>query len=197
MEIFLIILFIIILTVPVVLFLRDYYVRRKLLSLTRSKYDSLKALIEKLDGNKEISSAELLTIATNPSLRIALFHTLQGYDRQHLFPEKYFNEEKGAEGYLVNWLEFPTELGNAPDDILLMKIIAMELEIEIHYYVFRFRASAPKWAKQNSWMIGVCGPYNLTSMPYDIPKRVFSRFNSVGLIKPEEEAQWVHENISQ
>jgi hypothetical protein len=33
------------------------------------------------------------------------------------------------------------------------------------------------------------------SMPYDLPGRIFSRFNPVYLIKPEAEVKWFHENI--
>jgi hypothetical protein len=45
-------------------------------------------------------------------------------------------------------------------------------------------------------MIGVCGPYGKESLPYDIPKRVFSRFYVLGTVSPESEVLWVHNHIS-
>jgi hypothetical protein len=45
-------------------------------------------------------------------------------------------------------------------------------------------------------MIGVCGPYDKMSLPFDSPSRVFSRFNQVEMIKPQAEVNWVHENIN-
>lgn len=109
-------------------------------------------------------------------------------------PGFFYTEEKGAESYLVNWLEFPTELGRAPDEILFQEIVTLELQIRIHYYVFKFRTATPLWAKKLGWMLGVCGPYDSHSTPFDRPGRIFSRFNPIDLISPEAEVSWVHEN---
>jgi len=39
-------------------------------------------------------------------------------------------------------------------------------------------------------MIGIAGPYQKNSKPYDTPVRVFSRFNPVASTTPEMEAAW-------
>ena len=156
----------------------------------------MKALIDKLASNDPITAPEVLMIAQSPGLRITLFRMLEAQGLGEQFPGEFYSEEKGAESHMVNWLEFPTELGQAPSEIVLMKIVPVELQIQVHYYAFKFRTSAPRWAKKLNWMIGVCGPYDEQSQPFDSPSRVFSRFNQVGIIKPEAEVNWVHENIN-
>jgi hypothetical protein len=180
----------------ILLFFRDDYVQMKLRRITWEKYALMRTVIERLESHKPLDENDLLTLAKNFSLRTALFRTLQLYHQLERFPLAFFTEEKAAEGYMVEWLEFPTELGRAPDEIFLLKIVAIENEVQSHYYVFRFRTSAPKWASKLKWMLGVCGPYNDSSKPFDVPRKVFSRFNSVDSIQPDAEAQWVHENIS-
>jgi hypothetical protein len=160
------------------------------------KYAAIKTLMMTLESGSDVNKTEIQVIAQNPALRITLFRMLETYGRPELFPAELYNEEKGAESYMVNWLEFPTELGNAPDEIQLTKIVTLEVQMTIHYYVFKFRTISPKWASKLKWMLGVCGPYNNESAPFDVPRRVFSRFNQVDLMNPETEVQWVHDNIS-
>lgn len=186
----------ILMAIPGILLLRDYYVNINLQRLALQKYQAMRALIDKLASNDAIPAPELLMIAQSPSLRVTLFRMLEAQGLGEQFPDEYYSEEKGAESHMVNWLEFPTELGRAPSEIVLIKIVPIELQIEVHYYAFKFRTSVPRWAKKLNWMIGVCGPYDETSQPFDSPSRVFSRFNQVGIVKPEAEVHWVHENIN-
>jgi hypothetical protein len=181
--------------VPIVLVLREVYVRTKLKRIAFKKYKSFEPLLRKLTSGAMVSKEEILAIAEKPSLRLGLYLVLLGYHRHALFPVEFYTEEKGAESHLVNWLEFPTELGRAPDDILLLKLVTVNLALDVHYYVFRFRTSAPKWAGKLGWMLGVCGPYDETTLPFDNPKRIFSRFNSESVIDPEEEVKWVCKHI--
>lgn len=164
--------------------------------LALRKYQAMKALIDKLASNQPITVPDVWMIAESPSLRITLYRMLEAQGLREQFPSEFYSEEKGAESHMVNWLEFPTELGQAPSEIVLMKIVPLELQMQVHYYAFKFRTAAPRWAKKLNWMIGVCGPYNKKSQPFDSPYRVFSRFSQVGLVKPEAEVTWVHENIN-
>ena len=151
----------------------------------------------KLTSKAPITEADILTLVKDPSLRHAVFRTLEAYHRNDLFPTFYFTHEKGAESFLVNWLEFPTELGTSPEEIELIKKVEFGAEEVLNYYAFKYRTKSPHWAAKFGWMIGVCGPYGPASKPYDSPSRVFSRFNTVDSISPETEVQWVHENIGQ
>src|SRR5687768_5799878 len=177
----------ILLVVPVTLFFRDLYVNIRLQRTSMKKYRAMKVLIDKLASKKPVTESEILAIAQNPSLRIVLFRALEAYGCPQLFPKEFHTEEKGAESYMVNWLEFPTELGRAPDQILILQVITIEWELRVHYYAFKFKTSAPKWAKKLEWMIGVCGPYNELNTPFDVPSKIFSRFNQVNDFSAETE----------
>jgi hypothetical protein len=186
----------VLLLVQLVLIIRYWYVQTKLKEITTIKYNALRVLIHKLWSGVTVNEDEIVAIAEKPSLRLMLYDILVANERDSLFPEKFYTKEKGAESYLTNWLEFPTELGRTPDEILLLTNVTFDLPSKIHYYVFKFRSSAPRWANTLGWMLGVCGPYDDQSLPFDIPKKTFSRFNPVELITPEAEARWVHEKIN-
>lgn len=176
---------------------RDHYVKRKFRKMAEQKYEVVAPLIKKLASNETVTEDEILIMAKNPAIRHGVFRALELYSRSSLFPAMYFTREKGAEGFLVNWLEFPTELGNAPDEVEFLTTVTLQDGEELDYYVFKFKTKIPHWVGQQTWMIGVSGPYGKDSLPYDVPLRVFSRFNTVGSISPEQEVQWVHNNINQ
>jgi hypothetical protein len=188
-----ILLFLLILLVLWILYNR-YYVRRKFRSHADRKYEMIKPVLKKITANKTVTSEEILKLVQDASLRYLVYLMLCEHNRQDLFPAEYFTCEKGAESFLANWLEFPTELGAPPDEIQLVKSIPIDAMI---YYVFKYRTKAPHWAARNSWMLGVSGPYVSETLPYDVPHRVFSRFNTVENISPEEEAYWVHTHVHQ
>jgi hypothetical protein len=175
---------------------RDGYIKRKYRKLATHRYNIVAPIIQKLDAKEDVTQSEVLVMVKDPSLRHGVFRILEKYKRTDLFPHEYFTREKGAEGFLVNWLEFPTELGNAPDEIELHTMVTILESEKLDYYVFKYRAKTPRWAGQLDWMIGVSGPYFNDSKPFDVPRRVFSRFKTFDSISAEHEVQWVHENIS-
>lgn len=188
---------ILILLVGGILLYKDYYVNRRLRKLAAQKYKRFEPLIKKLDAREAITKSEILLMAEDPSLRHAVFGMLHEYGLGDLFPSEYFTLEKGAESFLVNWLEFPTELGVAPNEIALFTKVTLEENEPLDYYVFKYRTQAPHWAAEYDWMMGVSGPYRKESKPYDVPTRVFSRFNPLDMIPAETEVKWVHTNIGQ
>jgi hypothetical protein len=171
---------------------KDLYVMRKWQKVVARKYDVMKPLIRKFDGRKEVTAAEIEILSKDPALRHAVYRILEKYGRLDLFPSQYYTCERGAESYLVNWLEFPTELGSSPDEIELFKKVTLEEMAD--YYVFKFRADSPEWASHH-WMFGICGPYEEKTLPFDLPRRIFSRFNKITEVSAETEVKWVHENI--
>lgn len=169
-----------------------YYVRRKSYKLADRKYDILKPVMQKIALNKPVKGTEIIALVQDVSLRYLVYLMLREHNREDLFPSEYYTCEKGAESFLANWLEFPTELGAVPDEIELEKSISID---ELTYYVFKYRTKTPHWAAGNNWMLGVSGPYAAETLPYDIPRRVFSRFNTLESTSPEKEAQWVHKHV--
>ncbi len=170
---------------------RDFYVKREVKKLAFKKYEIIKPLMQKLNSKEEVSESDVLILAKDPSLRNAVFRALEACDRQNLFPSEYSSHEKAAESFLVNWLEFPTELGAAPDEIEFLEKITLTESEQLDYYVFKYRTKA-----RYNWMIGVSGPYPTEYEMYEAPLRVFSRFKIVGSITPALEVKWVHENIN-
>jgi hypothetical protein len=197
MKTFLLCAFVLIILVGIILFYRDSYVKRKIRKLAVERYSIVAPLIQKLNAGIAISKLEVHTMAQDPALRHAVFHVLSAYNRSDLFPADFLTYEKAAEGLLVNWLEFPTELGSSPAEIEFITVVRMHDNEPLDYYVFKYKTKLPHSLGQHYWMIGVAGPYRETSKPYEVVLRVFSRFNILDTISPEDEVQWVHTNISQ
>ena len=170
---------------------RDFYIKREVRKLAFKKYEILEPLMKRVALKEQVSESEITIVAKDPSLRNGLFRALETYGREDLFPSEYATHEKAAESFLVNWLEFPTELGSAPDEIEFLEKITVSDAAGLDYYVFKYRSTA-----RPQWMIGVSGPYLKESILYAPPLRVFSRFNIFDSITPEDEARWVHENIN-
>jgi hypothetical protein len=196
MQVFLIAILIITFTIVIAVLLADYVAKRKFRLFIKRKYDCIQELTQKLEMRQPVFPDEILTLVKQPGLRQAVFQVLSSYDQKNLFPPFFDTIEKGAESYLVTWLEFPTELGRAPDEIEFLEKISVDYDSSM-YYVFKYRAQQPKWAAKLGWMIGVAGPYTSDSGTYDVPQKIFSRFNTLGSISLEEEVKWVHENINQ
>lgn len=152
-------------------------------------------VIRKLEANENVSDSDLLIIAKDPSLRYALYKTLQMYDKADLFPSEYLTTEKAAESILVNWLEFPTELGKPPDEIHFIKKVTIVGPECLDYYVFKFRVRGPHRMASLKWIVGVCGPFAKEALPYDNPIKAYSRFKPVAEVTPEGEVTWVHKHI--
>ena len=196
MKTLLISLLIIVLVVGGLFFYRDYYLKRKFRKITEEKYKTLTPLIRRVWAREQVTEFEILEVAGNPAVRQALFFALATCQRLDLFPSKYLTYEKGAESSMVTWLEFPTELGVPPDEIEFMEEIVLQNEDDIRYYAFRYRMLTPHWAKDAGWLIGVAGPYQKDTLPYDTPRRVFSRFNREDSTSVRSEVEWVHTNVN-
>jgi hypothetical protein len=167
---------------------------------TQKQFGRIKLLYDKIQLGLPIAQSDIYYYAKNTLTREATYQLLQNSHLTRLFPEEFYTIEKAAESNLVSWLEFPTELGACPDEIEHLKkvIIAVDEPVHfVHYHVYRFRVNHPHWAATQGWMLGVVVPYTDTSKPYDHPNSTFSRLgNKAGANLPDEEAQWVHENIS-
>ena len=175
---------------------RTLYVSRKTRKKAAQKLRAFEGLLRQLAANEEITDEQVLPLAMNPATRQALHGILEGFGRRDLFPKTYYTLEKSAESFLVNWLEFPTELNAAPDKIELFTSIHLRENGEtVEYFVFKYKKECPPPGLSDDWMLGVAGPFGPDSNPYDIPLRVFSRFNEVGTVSALDEARWVHEHI--
>jgi hypothetical protein len=105
-------------------------------------------------------------VAEDPSCRFALHQVLAQINRLDHFPARFANQPALAEAVMVQWLEYPTELGSAPDEIEQLHVEQMQDSSgAADLYVFRFRTHEPHWAAKDGWMIGVAGPFSRPEQP--------------------------------
>ena len=124
-------------------------------------------------GHNRISyyAAEtLLSLGTEPPRQVIdalakdLFHanlihgTLTQFGKAALFPAELNNEEYLAKSDLVHWLCYPTELGQAPDEIRYIGKITYLFKKDV-YHVFRFRSGSETLGDdlKDKWLIGWSG----------------------------------------
>jgi hypothetical protein len=170
--------------------------KRKVRKLSEQKYQIVAPIVQRIVGGEVVPESEVLGLAQDSSFRHLLFSALASCHRADLFPAAYLTFEKGAESSLVNWLEFPTELGTSPDEIEFLGKVSLAESGDLDYYVFRYRMVRRHWATRIGWMMGVSGPYTRLSSPYDIPRQVFSRFRTTGSTSLDSEVLWVHNNVN-
>jgi len=168
--------------------------------LNEQRFERISPLYNKLEKAEAISAEDVLPYAKNLLTRGMTFHLLSHHDKLNLFPKEYFDIVKGAESNLANWLEFPTELDACPDEIEHIKRVTFDYDGQnnfVHYEVFKYKVNGPHWAAKHGWILGVVGPYFDDSKPYDNAQATFSRVSStLDKVSPDDEAKWVHENIS-
>ncbi len=168
--------------------------------LSQQRFERVQSLYNKLESGQLPATSDIYEYAKNVLTRQTTFQLLQNRNLINLFPEEFYTMEKAAESNLANWLEFPTELGTCPDEIEYLEKVTIDLDdpnLRFHYYVYQFKMNHDHWSINNGWMLGVVGPYFDNSKPYDHPNSTFSRLrNRADTNLPDEEAKWVHENIS-
>ncbi len=190
----------IILVITIFAIYRFVTVKKQHNKLNAERFERVKELYDKLESGQELTEQDILPFAKNIKTRQTIFELLRDQEKTNLFPKEYNTLVKGAESNLANWLEFPTELDACPDEIEHIKRVTFDFDGKnnfVHYEVFKYRMNEPHWAAKNGWILGVVGPYFDDSKPYDFPQATFSRVSStLDKVTPEEEAKWVHENIS-
>ncbi|UWY30128.1 hypothetical protein N4T20_09335 [Flavobacterium sp. TR2] len=200
MKTFLIILGLIILVIAIFGLYRLVTVKRQNSKLNAERFERVKELYNKLESGQNLTEKDVLPFAQNLLTRESSYELLRDRNKTDIFPKEYYTIVKGAESNLANWLEFPTELNACPDEIEHLKRVTYDFDGQnnfVHYEVFKCRVNEPHWAAKDGWFLGVVGPYFDDSKPYDFPHATFSRINStLNNITAEEEAKWVHENIS-
>ncbi len=198
MKIVFIVIGIVVLIVIIFMIYRYFAFQKEGAENQKLRFERIKPLQEKLINKEEINKEFVFEYAKDNKTRELTYEILSEHNKAELFPKEYFTIESGAESSLVNWLEFPTELGQAPNDIIHVKNVTIKFDgNDVYYHVYKYITKEPHWAAKDGWMLGVVGPYFEDSKPYDFPAATFSRCSSkFGEIEPEEEAKWVHENIA-
>lgn len=106
---------------------------------------------------RPIDAATVAHIAGNDTVRGRVFETLSERGSVGLMPAAERTQEALARADLVSWLTYPTELGCEPNEIELVKVVAVGND---DHYVFRFRTDDAKLGQPaKTWLLGVAGPY--------------------------------------
>jgi hypothetical protein len=129
------------------------------------QYFAISSLLRrgKLPDTKAINE-----VAASAEMRNWLYAELQKHGKLSLYPERYLTQAALAESDMVQWLTFPTELGRAPDEIELMKVVPIDTRLRngiYDYYLFRFRTHEPHWAAKKGWLAGISGPFKRADSP--------------------------------
>lgn len=84
-----------------------------------------------------------------------LYGTLEQYGKTALFPENLRNEVYLAKSDLVHWLTYPTELGQAPEEIQYIGKVKYLFKKDV-YHVFKFRSGSEALGEdlKDKWLIG-------------------------------------------
>ena len=96
------------------------------------------------------------------------YSTLEHFGKTDLFPAELRNEVYLAKSDLVHWLTYPTELGQAPDEIEYLGRIKYLFKKDV-YHVFKFRSGSESLGEdlKDKWLIGWSGKDDGTFSNFD------------------------------
>jgi hypothetical protein len=131
-----------------------------------------------LARDQSVDPQILDSVVRRPDLRAALWDALRKADKLAAFPSDYRNEQALAEAEMVKWLEFPTEMGQPPEEIELLKVHEHDdpNEGRVHCYFFKFRHSD---FLEGKWLVGMAGPYRAGAPPTMYAGGTFSHFQEL------------------
>ncbi|MEI9918315.1 MAG: hypothetical protein WDO14_05870 [Bacteroidota bacterium] len=157
----------------------------------RKQYEAqMKQLQPLLDALKKpgVSENDIRPFVNNFRTRSITHETLLNENKLNLFPAEYLTIEKSAEGDLANWLSFPTEFDSYPDEMEhLEKVMVKGDQPGSYFHVFKFRTNEPHWAAKYGWMVGISGPYDESSQPYEHAYGNFSNLTKLSDTTPGKE----------
>ncbi len=119
-------------------------------------------------AGRQVPALELEWIAQWPRERMWLREHLVEMGKADKLPAVCRDAAKLAEGHMVDWLCFGTELGREPDE---MELAHIERRYEddgedeqrpTDYFFYRFRVTEDHWAKEDGWMVGMAGGFQQT-----------------------------------
>ncbi len=126
---------------------------------------------------EQVTDEELEWIAQSPRDRYWLFDQLHAINAPNRLPEACRDQVLLAEGHMVDWLCFGTELGREPDEIELLhretrrrssgpRLLAwLGAKTTVDYFFFRYRVTEEHWSKEDGWMVGMAGGYARDMQP--------------------------------
>jgi hypothetical protein len=159
------------------------------------------AVVSLLKLGKEIAPEDVREVAASAEMRNWLYDRLEELGKLDLYPEEFRTQEAFAESDMAGWLTFGTELGRAPDEIELMKVVSEDVGAPydiMDWYLFRYRTFPPHWSAEKGWMAGVSGPFKRQDAPSTMSYGdTFSTFDSWDSKTPDEHVRDIQELMEQ
>lgn len=124
-----------------------------------------------------VSDGELEWIARSPRDRYWLFDQMHELGLAARLPAACLRQEALAQGAMVEWLCYPTELGREADEIELLaretrpqsackRGVSSQMKSQaVDYYFFKFRVNEEHWSKDAGWTVGMAGGYARAEQP--------------------------------
>lgn len=94
-------------------------------------------------------------ICRAPDVRDLFVRLAERRGKLSAIPAKWRTPQMMAEADMAQWLAYPTELGQPPDELVLAKVVSRE---DQDWYVYKFRIGAGPFADKG-WMVGISGPW--------------------------------------
>lgn len=155
----------------------------------RQLSEKLRPMIELIEKGTA-TEKDVRPLAENLATSSTVYEMLQMRGKLELFPKDLLTIEKGAAASMARWLSFPTELDTCPDEMEhAAKVKVPSASGSEYYHVFKFRINKPHWGAKYGWMLGVAGPYDENSKPFDHASGTFSRLTKADTTSPEDEAK--------
>ena len=110
------------------------------------------AIATLLTFNCDVPTSVIASLANDMEYANLTYGLLKRYRKEKFFPAELSTPEYLAQSDLVRWLSYPSELGQAPDDIEYIGKVRKRGT----YYIFRFRSNSENLDEETrgQWLIG-------------------------------------------
>ncbi|HHH75618.1 MAG TPA: hypothetical protein ENL03_01175 [Phycisphaerae bacterium] len=149
----------------------------------------LVSLGEKLSRKEHVPQSEIIALSAMSHVRPMLYAMLKHYERLDLFPEEYRDIQSQGESELGLFLMHPKVFRASPSEIEFVESVKRTLvdkeEFVGEFLVYRYKMAEGHLGSNDSWLLGLAGPFVENDVPYSGYARAFSRkTDSSGDIRP-------------
>lgn len=126
-------------------------------------------------NNIEISKINFEKLLSDRGSTYALFRVLEKIGKQEIVPKGKITKEDIALEKMIDWLAYPTELGDLPATIELIDILEKD---NFEYYIYKFTAKEGI-LKESGYMIGIAGGFEKDKLTTEDTGNTFSTFETI------------------
>lgn len=126
-------------------------------------------------NNIQIDMTKLQELIDDYNYTYKIVQVLENIDKLSVIPKGSVTQEMIAKSLMIDWLIYPTELGEAPEKIELVDTLEKE---NIVYYIYKFTARSGK-LKEHGEMIGLAGGFEKDKITSINTGNTFSTFETI------------------